>query len=174
MARLSEFTQIGVIIAAHGIRGEVKIKHFLDNPKSILSSTAIYNADGSKHYKIKVQSVSSDILIAAIDGVTDRNAAEALKGTELYVATSALPAAPDGSVYYRDLIGLEARLESGVKYGEIVTVQNFGAGDIIEIKKLDGSLEMLPFNNNFVGDVDTKKGFAVIFPPAYVEVDKNG
>jgi 16S rRNA processing protein RimM len=172
MKRLPELIQIGVIIAAHGVRGQVKIKYFLDDPKSVLSSTNVVSAGSKRQFNIKVNSVSEDILIATIEGISDRNAAELLKRTELFIDKSALPESDSGSWYYNDLVGLQARLENGQNYGEIVAVQNFGAGDIVEIKKLDGSLEMLPFNNNFVGDVETKQGFITVRPPQYLGGEK--
>jgi 16S rRNA processing protein RimM len=173
MTKEKELTQIGVIVAAHGIRGQVKIKHFLDNPKSILSTADVVSHDGKRQFKLKINSVSQDILIATIDGVTDRNTAELLKRTELFIAKSALPETKGDSWYYNDLIGLEARLKNGQAYGEVVAVQNFGAGDIVEVKKPNGELEMFPFNEQFVGDVKADKGFLVVIPPEYTGGEKH-
>jgi 16S rRNA processing protein RimM len=104
--------------------------------------------------------------------VNDRNEAEKLKGTILCAPESDLPEKPEDTWYYRELIGLDAMLGNGQKYGKIIAVHNFGAGDIIDIEKIDGSTEMLPFNEVFVGDVDMEKGTVIVFPPEYVEAQK--
>jgi 16S rRNA processing protein RimM len=159
---------IAVIVSPHGVRGQVKIKHYLDNPKSILSKSDIFTKDQKKRYKLSLHSISEDILIASIAGITDREAAEQLRNTELYIPRDALPTAPNNSWYYSDLIGLSAQLMDGNIYGEIHAVHNFGAGDILEIKRTSGEMEMLPFNENFIGTVDVACGFVIVIPPQYI------
>ena len=106
-------------------------------------------------------------LLAAIDGVADRNAAELLKGTKLYAPAADVPVSTQDR-----LIGLEARLEDGSIYGCITAVANYGAGDIIEIKLAGGKSEMLPLNKNFVMNIAIDKGFITVVPPEYVEGKK--
>ena len=145
MTRQADLISIGIITGAHGVRGQVKIKHFLDNPKSILSNAAVYGADGKKQYTLTLHSATDQMLIASIQGISDRNQAELLRKTELFIRKEALPEIKGDGWYYNDLIGLDARLKNGSVYGQVIGVYNFGAGDIIELKKIDDSEEMLPF-----------------------------
>jgi 16S rRNA processing protein RimM len=105
-------------------------------------------------------------VVARIEGVTDRNAAEALKGTELYVDRDRLPAATEGEFYHADLIGLDAVDPDGKAIGSIVAVQNFGAGDLLEVR-LAGSTrtELVPFTEAAVPTVDMSAGRAVVILP---------
>ena len=108
------------------------------------------------------------MLIAAFKGVTDRNAAEALRGTRLYVDREKLPETEDEETFYQaDLVGLEAVTAEGRRLGRVVAVQNFGAGDLLEIAP-EGrkSGEMLPFTKNFVPEIDLAAGRLVVAPPA--------
>jgi 16S rRNA processing protein RimM len=158
--------KIGLIVAAHGIRGEVKIRSYLQPPEAIFSCGVLTNASGKKQFTLIKHGGNDKAFIAAIDGISDRNAAEFLKGTELYAPADALPKKKKGDYYSHELIGLDARLKSGRVYGSVVQLYNFGAGDIVEIKLPHGKTEMLPFNESFV---QVKKDHIVVHPPEYVE-----
>ena len=113
-------------------------------------------------------SVTDDALevIARVDGVSDRNAAEALKGFELYVDRTALPAAEEDEYYHTDLIGLTVCDADGRDLGTVVAIQNFGAGDLLEYRLKDNKrTELLPFNMDFVPLVDIPAGRVTIAPP---------
>ena len=161
-------TKIALIASAHGVRGQVKIRCLTGNPEDLLTY-ALTDATGKRAFKLTRHGIKDQLLIASLDGIADRNAAELLKGTALYTPASALPANAKNQWSYSELIGLEARLKTGKPYGKITAVDNFGAGDILTLIRADGSEEMLPFTGAFVGDVLSQQGFLVIFPPDYVE-----
>jgi len=173
MAESSKRIQVGVITAAHGVRGQVKLKSFTQNPKDLLSFTPLTDASGNRSFKLASQGVQGqDTLIVTVEGIADRNAAELLKNTPLFAPAEQLPEAEDGAWYYGELVDMQARTEDGKAYGMVTAVNNYGAGDIIEIKRVDGTLEMLPFSPAFVGDVVVQERYLVVFPPDYIEGDE--
>lgn len=127
MAKDSSVT-LAVIIGAHGVTGEVRLKLFTED----LSAHRSFN-NGA--LTLKSVRPGNNGAIARFAEIADRNAAEALRGTELSVARDALPPLGEGEYYHADLIGLSAISESGDPIGTVVTVENFGAGDVIEIEK---------------------------------------
>lgn len=156
----ADITLVGVIISAHGIRGQVKIKTFFD----ITSCGTLTDAHRRKVWDITLHSMKNGIAIASIQGVTDRNEAELLKGSEFYADKDAIPASLTD-----ELTGLNALLANGTPYGKITGIHNFGAGDIVDIEKIDGSTEMLPVKKPFVDTAQVKNGFVIIHPPEYIE-----
>jgi len=161
-------TKIAVITSAHGVRGQVKI-HALNGDPETLVSYPLTDATGKRPYKLTRHGIKDNLLIASIEGLTDRNEAERLKGTALYAPATALPANAENQWDYAELIGLEARLENGKSFGRVTAVHNFGAGDILDIEKTGGDSEMLPFTDDFVGDIHPKDGYLIVFPPDYLE-----
>lgn len=158
---------LGHIAGAHGIRGEVLIKSYTDVPEDIATYGPLHDPGSSRTFAIAVVRSSSKGLIARIDGVTDRTAAERLKGTKLCVDRSQLPALDTDEIYHADLIGLRAEDEAGQPIGEIVGVHNFGAGDILEVR-LSGKkkTELIPYNETFVPQVDLEARRVVVVIPA--------
>lgn len=150
------------------MRGEVKLLSFTEPPDAIFSSPSLSDATQKRTFNITRKGVKDDLFIISIAGITDRNAAELLKGTHLF-APPRKEKKKAGSWTYGELTGLEARLSSGLTYGKVSGVYNFGAGDIVDIEKTDGSSEMLPFKNEFIGDVRADEGFLIVFPPDYLE-----
>jgi 16S rRNA processing protein RimM len=108
---------------------------------------------------------SNEMLLAQIDGVTDRDQAEKLKGTELYVPRALLPATGADEFYHADLVGLEVRLTDGSRFGTVRAVHDFGAGDSLEIERAAGEV-LVPFTRAAVPTVDVAGGFIVLDPPA--------
>lgn len=123
---------VGVILGAHGIRGEVKIKSFTADPKSFASYGPLTTSDG-RSFEIAKSKPASDHFICTLKTVTDRNQAEALKGIELLVAREKLPKLPDGEFYLSDLKDKEL-MADGKSLGPIVGFQNYGAGDLMELQ----------------------------------------
>ena len=123
-----------------------------------------------KQFKIKLHGGTEQGLIASIEGITDRNQAELLRGIELYARAEARPDKKENSWYHGELVGLKAQLENGKSYGKVIAMHNFGAGDIIEIELAIGKTEMLPFKDSFVGKVNTQGGYMIVHPPEYLEV----
>jgi 16S rRNA processing protein RimM len=161
---------LGRIVAAHGVRGDVLIKSFTAEPAAIASYGPLEDADRRRRFDVQVVRVSPKGVVARIAGVTDRNAAEALKGVELYVPRERLPEAEQDAYYHADLIGLRAVDEDGSVIGEVVAVADYGAGDLLEIRP-EGSrrTELVPFTSAFVPEVDLARGRIVVRLPAAVE-----
>jgi 16S rRNA processing protein RimM len=161
---------LGRIAGAHGIRGEVLIHTFTDPPEKIGAYGALSDATGARQFKIKVVRVTPKGVIARIAGVADRNAAEPLKGIELYVERARLPPTEEAEYYHADLIGLEAVDGQGRSIGRIAAVHNFGAGDLLEIRLAGSSkTEFIPFNDAHVPEVDLAARRAVVALPLYSE-----
>jgi 16S rRNA processing protein RimM len=157
---------LGRIVAAHGIRGDVLVRTYTDAPEAIGSYGPLTDADGRGSWKLRVVRVTTKGVVARLAGTSDRNGAEALAGTDLYVAREQLPAAEDGAFYHADLVGLAAVAPDGTEIGRIVGVHNFGAGDLIEVA-LGGSrrTELIPFTAAFVPEVDLTRRIAVVELP---------
>lgn len=128
---------LGVITGVKGIRGEVKIKSFTEDPEDLTAYGPLYDASGKTVFKIKTVGLAKGQLVARIKDVSDRNQAEALKGTELFVSRDKLPDVDDeDAFYYADLIGLKVVLQDdGSLFGKVVQVHDFGAGDMLEVQK---------------------------------------
>lgn len=145
---------LGRIAAAHGVRGEVLIKTFTERQQDIAAYGPLDDGAG-RTFKLEVVRVTSKGVVAAVAGIGDRNAAEGLKGTPLYVDRSRLPAPDDGQFYYADLIGLAAVDPEGRALGEVVAVHNHGAGHILEVRLAQsGKTELVAFTDAFVPEVD--------------------
>lgn len=157
---------LGVIAGAHGIRGEVTLRTFTGEPGDIAAYGPLSDKSGSRQFKIRVVRVTPKGVIARIQGVDDRNASEALKGTELYVDRGRLPKTVEAEFYHADLIGLEARDATGAKIGVVANVANFGAGDLIEVRLTGANdTEFYPFTDACVPEVNVAGGYVVVVPP---------
>lgn len=156
---------LGVIVGAKGLKGEVRIKSFTAEPADIAAYGPLASEDGKRRFTVRVTSVSQGVVNAKLDGVPDRTAADRLKGVKLYVDRAALPETDDGVYYHADLIGLRARLTTGEDLGPVVAVQNFGAGDILEVARA-GEMEttMVPFTAAAIAEVNVKAGEIRIVP----------
>lgn len=144
---------VGVVLAAHGLRGEVKVKTFTEDPASIAAYGELADAKGRRFRLTRARAVPGGV-VAAMAGVNDRGLAEALRGTRLFVERARLPEAGDDEFYHADLIGMAVQDASGAELGRVVAVHNFGAGDILEIAIGGGKTAMLPFTRAAVPDVD--------------------
>lgn len=164
---------LGRIVTAHGIRGDVVIDSYTDDPADIGAYGPLQSADGSKELVVKVVRVTPKGVIAHIKGIDDRNGAEALRGVELFVARAKLPMADEGEFYYADLEGLRAESEAGGLIGTVIAVQNFGAGDLLEVRlAAEGGTELIPFTDAFVPVVDIAAGRVVVILPASASDDE--
>lgn len=160
---------VGAIAAPHGVRGLVKVKSFTAEPADIAAYGPLSDETGRRRVTLQVMSAASGgTLICRIDGVADRDAAEALRGLRLYVERAALPAPAAEEYYHADLVGLAATLPDGTAFGRVVAVQNYGAGDILEIERESGTPRLvdLPFTRVVVPVVDIPGGRLVVDPPA--------
>ena len=130
---MKPWVRLGKIVAAHGIKGQVKIKTFTENPENLTSYGDLVDGNQNPVKIVSFSKKSEDILIAAVAGVTSRNQAELLKGVELFVHQSQLPALSETEVYHESLLGLRL-LADGKKLGEVISVYDFGAGAFCEIQ----------------------------------------
>ena len=160
---------LGTIAAAHGIRGEVMLRTYTSDPEAIADYGALSDKAGKQIFKIKSVRATPKGVIARIDGVNDRNRAEALRGIDLYVDRERLPETDAQEYYHADLIGLEARDFAGAVVGEIVSVANFGAGDLLEIRKSGTKqTEYVAFSAANVPQIDIAAGHLVVVMPDLV------
>jgi 16S rRNA processing protein RimM len=163
---------VGRIGAAHGIRGEVRLVSFTENPKAVADHGPLSDSSGARHFQIAaLRSMKGNLFIARFTGVATRDAAEALNNLDLYVPRATLPVAGDEEFYHADLIGLTAVDSAGAEIGRVLNVLNFGGGDILEIAPTDGGETlMLPFTKACVPTIDLAQKRLVVIPPLEIEV----
>jgi 16S rRNA processing protein RimM len=157
---------LGVVTAAHGVRGAVKVKSFAQRPKDVAAYGPLEDEDGAARFTLRVIGpAKADVVIAKLSGIDDRDTADALRGARLYLPREALPAPAEEEYYHADLIGLAAVLGDGARLGEVRAVHDFGAGDTLEIARPEGQPVMVPFTRAIVPVVDMAAGRLVVDPP---------
>ena len=159
---------LGTILGAQGVRGEVRIQTFTEVPEHVAAYGVLEDEAGARTFEISAVKPHKDaVVIAQLIGIGDRNAAEALKGVELFVDRDCLPEEDEEDVWYHsDLVGLKGVNQDGTVLGEVVAVQNFGAGDLLEIRLAGSSKTVLiPFVETIVPNVDIAAGEVLIVPP---------
>jgi 16S rRNA processing protein RimM len=158
---------LGQIGAAHGVRGEVRLRSFTADPGAIVSYGPLETEEG-RVVEIESLRPAKDHFVARLAGIRDREAAAQLANIKLYVPRERLPA-PEAAdeFYYADLVGLAVVDRAGQKLGTVVAVHNFGAGDLIEMRQAEGNAtELLPFDEATVPEVDLAAGRLVVALPA--------
>lgn len=154
------------VVGVHGIKGAVKLKILSDDPEALPDYAPFCDATRKKTFEILSVQQHGGTYLADIEGITDRNAAEKMRGTKLYVPRDRLPEIDEEETFYHvDLIGLAARWPDGKPMGKVVSVANFGAGDLIEIRPAKGASFYVPFTGDAVPEVDIKGGTITIDPP---------
>ncbi len=158
---------VAEIGAPHGLRGEVRLRSFTEDPLAVQDYGVLEGDDGTRRFAIERLKPAKGCLIARLSGVSDRTAAEGLRGVKLYVSRDRLPAPEDDETfYYADLIGLAVVTGDGRALGTVIAVHNFGAGDLIEVEAGTGATVMLPFTAAVVSEVDVAGGRLIVEPPA--------
>ncbi len=162
---------MGVILGAHGVKGEVKVKSFAASDSGLLQQGLLHDVSGRTYRLIAAHKVGGraegDLLIARIDGVNDREAATALKGTELYLDRAQLPEIAEENTYYaHDLLHLRVLDRDGVFLGRVSNVVDYGAGTILDVAGGEKGEFSLPFTNAFVPEIDLERGVAIVDLPA--------
>ena len=166
---------LGEVSGAHGIRGDVIVRSYASDPRDIAAYGALETAEGKVLPTLSVVRVTDRGVIARLAGVTDRNGAETFKGMQLWIARDRLPVAADGEYYHADLIGLDAIAPDGSAIGHVIAVENFGAGDLLEIRLKDSKqTEYVPFTNAAVPEVDLAAGTLVVVMPEALEDEEDG
>ena len=153
--------QMAVIGAAHGIKGELRIKTFTGDPLALGEYGPLYAKDG-RAFEIEDIRPAGDVVVVRFKGIRDRTIAEGLTGTELFVDRSILPAEEDDEFYHADLVGLTVRDETGAEAGKVTAVLNFGGGDILEITFHGRKGILIPFSQAAVPEVDIAGGFIAV------------
>jgi 16S rRNA processing protein RimM len=162
---------VGIFGAPHGVRGELRVKSYTQDPATISAYEGLTDRTGRAIFKLTAARVMHDrMLVVRVAGVDSRQDAENLAGVELFVAREKLPPLPDDEFYHDDLVGLEALTDAGGRIGRVVALHNFGAGDILEIAPASGGETlMLPFSKAIAIEIDLDNGRIVIVPPREIE-----
>lgn len=163
---------IGRIGPPHGVRGEVFLHSFAAVAEDIATYGPLSNAAGTARYTVAGLKVAGDRLVARLEGVSDRTAAEKLRGTELYVARPNLPPPEEGEWYHADLIGLAVVDAAGIAWGTIRAVENYGASDLLDILATDGEAVLVPFTDDYVPAVDLASRRATVLRPTTTGEDE--
>lgn len=161
---------LGVVAAPHGVRGLVRIRSFTEDPMAIAAYGALSDETGQKRYRVEALSAVKGAVLARIEGVADRTAAEAVRGLRLYVERTALPATGEREWYEADLIGLAAVGRDGRDWGKVLAFHDFGAGRTMEVSggSASSSSVMLPFTDAVVPEIDVEGGKVLVDPPVGV------
>jgi len=157
---------LGQIGAAHGVRGEVRLRSFTADPGAITRYGPLETEDG-RVFEIESLRPAKDHFVVTLAGIRDRDAAAQLANIKLYVPRERLPK-PEAAdeFYYADLVGLAVVDRVGQRLGTVVAVHNFGAGDLIEVRQAEGEpTQMLPFDETTVPVIDLAAGRLVVELP---------
>jgi len=153
---------LAAVAGAHGVKGELRLKLFSDSPESLSAHKKLY-IGGAERRLLAVRD-SGKTAIARFDGINDRAAAEALRGSLIEVDRSGLPPLDEGEYYYIDLIGLPAVDREGAELGTVIAVENYGAGDLLEIELSEGKRMLIPFKPG-IADLD---GDRILVDPEFL------
>ncbi len=152
--------------AARGVRGEMKLWSFTADPVAVADYGPLESAEGER-FEIEALRPGRGFLVVRLTGIEDRMAAERLNNVELFVPRERLPELDAaGEYYHADLIGLAVMDGGGASLGRVVAIQNFGAGDLIEVEPVaGGDTVFLPFTEAVVPVVDIAGGRVLANPP---------
>ncbi|GAA6163591.1 ribosome maturation factor RimM [Pelagimonas sp. KU-00592-HH] len=163
---MTEMVCVGAIAGAYGVRGEVRLKSFTAEAEAIADYAPLTTEDGTQSFTLTITRAIKNGLAARLSGVSTKEEADALKGTQLFVPRDRLPDLDDDEFYYTDLVGLEVRDTGGTVLGHVKSVQNHGATDLLEIHGpgLKATV-LLPFTREAVPTVDISGGRIIADPP---------
>ncbi|NKB21304.1 MAG: ribosome maturation factor RimM [Alphaproteobacteria bacterium] len=156
---------VGRIAGAHGVQGLIRVNSYTEEPMDVAAYGPVTDEDGERMFELEAKRMAKTQVLVRIKGVMDRNAAEALRGVRLYVPRDVLPPPEDDEFYWEDLVGLAAETVDGTSLGKVLSVQEFGAGEMLEIGKRDSGTTLVPFTRDVVPQVDLQAGKLVIDPP---------
>jgi 16S rRNA processing protein RimM len=160
---------VGRVAGAFGVKGEIRITSYTDDPAALVRYRELKRADGAPALTLTGGRPHKGGLVARAKEVATREEAEALRGVELHVPREALPDPAEDEFYLTDLIGLAAVSADGTELGRIKSVQNFGAGDLLEIAPPTGPTWWSPFTREAAPDVRLADGVVVVVPPLETE-----
>jgi len=165
-AHTGDLVCVAQIGAAHGVRGEVRLRSFTQDPLAIVQYGTLQTEDG-RNVRIETARPAKDVLVARLAGIADRNAAEGLRNLKLYVPRARLPAIEEAETYYHaDLIGFAVVGSDGAPLGRLTAIHDFGAGDLLELTPEGGGASvLLPFTKAVVPVIDIAGRRIVAEPP---------
>ena len=168
---MADRIRVARIGAAHGVRGEVKLWSFTQDPQAVADYGPLETEDGARRFEIETLRAAKDHFVARIAGIDSREAAEQLRNVDLFVPREKLPPIEEADTYYHaDLIGMAAVTPEGVPLGAVTALHNFGAGDLIEIAtSAGGEPLLLPFTETVVPKIDMALRQIVIVLPTVTE-----
>lgn len=157
---------VGAITGSYGVRGEARIKSFCADPEAIQTYGPLTTEDGSQSFEIRITRSVKGGYAVRLTGLTQKEQADALKGTRLYVDRDKLPSLPDDEFYHTDLIGLDIYDTGGARLGRLTAIHDHGAGDLLEITgpNFENAI-LLPFTQKAVPTIDLGAGRIIIDPP---------
>jgi len=164
----SRLIRVGRVAGAFGVRGEVRISTYTQEPLAIAGYGALLREDGAPAIVIKSARAAKDGVIAWVEGIADKDAADALRGLVLFVDRDRLPEPEEDEFYLADLIGLAAVSPQGEALGKVRQVHDFGAGDLIEIQPDQGATWLVAFTREAVPMVDIAGGKIIVVRPAEI------
>ena len=157
---------VGAFSGSYGVNGEVRLKSFCADPEAIADYSPLTSQDGKRSFAITLTRSIKGALVVKVEGITNKEDADALKGIRLFANRAQLPARPDDEFYHADLIGLTVLDTGGTILGKVHAVQNHGASDLLEIMPQGSSATiLLPFTNEVIPTVDLTAGRIIADPP---------
>jgi 16S rRNA processing protein RimM len=153
---------LAAVAGAHGVKGELRLKLFTDSVENLKRHKRVFIGE-SEHTLEGVRAAPSGA-VARIEGVADRSGAEALRGSLLEVDRSALPPLEEGEYYHADLIGLACVDSAGAEVGRVAAVENYGAGDLLDVERTDGKQSLIPFKPG-IADLE---GERIVIDPEFL------
>jgi 16S rRNA processing protein RimM len=153
---------LAAVAGAHGVKGELRLKLFADSVESLARHSRLYV--GGRQLALRHVQDGGKTAIARFEGIADRSAAEALRGQLVEIDRDALPPLEEGEYYHADLIGLSCVDEAGALLGSVVSVENFGAGDLLEVERANGQRSLIPFRE----PIARQDGQRIILDPEYL------
>jgi 16S rRNA processing protein RimM len=156
---------LAAVIGASGLKGAVKAKIFTASPEALMRYGALKDKNGKEFSITACRPGKTGEAVISFSGIATREAAEALKGTELFIPREALPRESEEEFYHADLVGLEAHDGEGRVLGRIAAIHNYGAGDIVEIARPDGDSVLLAFTRETVPTIDIPGGRVIVAVP---------
>ena len=157
---------VGAFSGSYGVNGEVRLKSFCADPEAIADYSPLTDEDGKRSFAITLTRSIKGALVAKVDGITNKEDADALKGIRLFANRTQLPALPDDEFYHADLIGLTVLDTGGTVLGTVHAVQNHGASDLLEVMVEGNSATiLLPFTKEVIPTIDLTAGRIIADPP---------
>jgi len=153
---------LAAVAGAHGVKGELRLKLFADSAESLARHSRLYV--GGRELTVRDVKDGGKTAIARFEGISDRAAAESLRGQLVEIDREALPPLEEGEYYHADLIGLPCADQSGEPLGAVIAVENFGAGDLLEVERLNGQRSLIPFRE----PIARQDGKRIILDPEFL------